>query len=279
MVYTLLIVGLKERDAGKTHLALSSLAYLREKGFNAVGFKPRAGNSLWYNYAAVREALSKGRLYGEDANLLKIASDFGSESGVVEELINPLHRLWIEPSLITPHHIPHFILDRVTLWREEVMSNLVVVNKMLPQKYIYDHSIFRKLFGKATKIYHVQNLKQLNLLTERYYDLSIELAYQKLVEQNDCMIIESYGDIALPWTGLKELTTVVGIKPWTIAIYEAKKYLAGVQLLASTHLTGELPTYKLFDLVKPIREIAVHPCKSEEIVSELKEIIPIILQA
>jgi len=288
MPYNVLIVGLKEKDAGKTGLALALLAYLREKGFNTCGFKPRAGNSVWYDYDVVHEALSQGRLYGKDAKLLRAASAYGSVAGtgaevananLVEEFINPFHRLWTEPPLIDPiSQIPYFILDRVTLWFKEEVKNLVVVNEALPVEHRCDDKLFRKLRARASSIYHVRDLNTLNKLTEEYYDLAVELAYKKMVEQHDCVVIESYSDIALPWKGLNDLDVVFGVKPGQISVYEPKKYSTAVQLSASTYSQEELATSKIVELIRPIKEVRVPPFRSEEIVQELKKKIPLLLR-
>lgn len=277
-----MIVGLKEKDAGKTSLALALLAYLREKGFNACGFKPRAGNSVWYDYDVVHEALSQGRLYGKDAKLLKTASTSRSVVGaanLIEEFINPVHRLWTEPPLIDPiTQIPYFILDRVTLWFKEGVKNLVVENHALPVEYRCNDTLFEKLRAKASRIYHVRDLNTLNKLTEEYYDPAVELAYKRMVEQHDYMVIESYSDIALPWKGLKDLNAVIGVKPGQISVYAPEKYLAAVQLSASTYSQEELATSRIVELVKPIKVVKVPPFRSEEIVQGLKEKIPLLLQ-
>ena len=281
MACKILIVGLKEKDAGKTSLALALLAYLREKGFNACGFKPRAGNSVWYDYDVVHEALSQGRLYGKDAKLLKAASASRSVVGaanLIEEFINPLHRLWAEPSLIDPiTQIPYFIIDRVTLWFKEEVRNLVVENEALPVEYRYDDTLFEKLRAKASGIYHVRDLYTLNTLTEEYYDPAVELAYKRMVEQHDYVVIESYSDIALPWKGIKDLNAVIGVKPGQISVYEPEKYMAAVQLSVSTYSQEELATSRIAELVKPIKELKVPPFRSEEIVQGLKEKIPLLL--
>jgi len=275
-----LIVGLKEKDAGKTSLALALLAYLKEKGLNACGFKPRAGNSVWYDYDVVHEALSQGRLYGKDAKLLKAVSPFGSDAGaIVEEFINPFHRLWAEPPLIDPiTQIPYFILDRITLWLKEGVRNLVVVNEALPVEYRCNDAIVEKLSAKAFGIYHVRNLDMLNKLTERYYDLAVELVYQKMNKQYDCLVIESYSDIALPWKGLRDLNAVLGVKPGQISVYKPEKYLAAVQLAASTYSQEELATSRIVELVKPIKEVRIPPFRSEEMIQRLTEKIPMLLE-
>lgn len=264
-----LIAGLKEKDAGKTSLALALLAYLREKGFNACGFKPKAGNSVWYDYDIVHEALSQGKLYGKDAKLLKAASAFGSmaDTAMEEEFINPIHRLWAEPPLVAIiTQIPYFILDRVTLWFKEGVRNFVVENESLPVEYRCNDADFENLRAKASGIYRVRDLNTLNVLTEEYYDLAIELAYKRMVEQHEYVIIESYSDIALPWKGLKDLDAVFGVKPGHISVYDPDKYLTAVQLSASTYSKEELATSRIVDLVKPIKEVRVPPFRTEEMV-------------
>ena len=276
----ILIVGLKEKDAGKTSLALALLAYLREKGFSACGFKPRAGNSVWYDYDVVQEALSHGQLYGKDAKLLKAASAFDSDAGaIMEEFINPIHRLWAEPPLIDPiSQMPFFILDRVTLWLKEGARNLVVENNALPVECRCNDALFENLRTKASSIYHVRDLNTLNKLTEGYYDLAVELVYKEMNKQYDYLVIESYSDVALPWKELKDLDVVIGVKPGQISVYDPEKYLAAVQLSASTYSQEELATSRIVELVKPIKEVRVPPFRSEERVQGLKEKIPLLIK-
>lgn len=279
MTYKVLVAGLKEQDAGKTTLALALLTYLREQGFNACGFKPRAGNSVWYDYDVVHNALSQGRLYGKDAARLKAASESGSALGSIkEEFINPIHRLWAEPSRVNPiSQIPYFIVDRITLWFEEGVRNLVIENEALPAEYKCNDAIFRILRAKASSVYHARDLNTLNKLTGDYYDLAVELAYKKMVEQYDCMVIESYSDIAVPWKGLNDLDAVIGIRPGLISVFDPKKYLTAVQLTASTYSQEELATSKIIELLKPIKEVKVTPFRAEEIMQGLKEKIHLLL--
>ncbi len=279
MTYKVLVAGLKEQDAGKTTLALALLTYLREQGFNACGFKPRAGNSVWYDYDVVHKALSQGRLYGKDAARLKAASESGSALGSIkEEFINPIHRLWAEPSRVNPiSQIPYFIVDRITLWFEEGVQNLVIENEALPAEYKCNDTIFSLLRAKASRVYHARDLNTLNKLTGDYYDLAVELAYKKMVEQYDCMVIESYSDIALPWKGLNDLDAVIGIRPGLISVFDPKKYLTAVQLTASTYSQEELATSKIIELLKPIKEVKVTPFRAEEIMQGLKEKIHLLL--
>jgi predicted P-loop ATPase/GTPase len=274
--YKALIVGLREKDAGKTSFALALLAYLREEGLNASGFKPRAGNSVWYDYDVVHEALTQGRLYGKDAKLLSSASAYSSVSTTqIEEFINPIHRLWAEPSRINPSsQIPCFILDRVTLWYKAGVKNMVVENEALSADY--NNADFRNIRANASTIYQVRDLKTLNTITERYYSYAVELAYKKMLAQHEYVVIESYSDIALPWKGLNDLDIVIGVKPGQMQVYEPKKYLAAVQLVTTTYSQEEIRTARIVELIKPLKVVNVPPFTSEQLLQALTEKIPLL---
>ncbi len=270
MVYKILIVGLKAKDAGKTCLATALLAYLREYGYSACGFKPRAGNNIWYDYDIVSESLAQGRLYGKDAKMLKIAS--GCDA-VKEEFINPFHRLWAEPPHIDPvTRIPYFIVDRITLWHESNSepANIVVVNDTLPAEYRCDESLFRDLYASAARTIHVHDLNTLNKLASTYCDLAAKEVFAMMQKCYDFIVIESYSDVALPYSGLRDLDTVVGIKPGEIRIFEPEKYLTAIQLETSIR-SMELSTSCIDELLKPVKVIKVPPFRSDSILPELKK--------
>ncbi len=246
-----LIIGLKERNAGKTCLALALLEYLREKGFNACGFKPYAGNNIWYDFDIIHKALSEGRLYGKDALSLKNAS-FPKQK---EEIINPIHRLWDEPPVMDPiSQFPNFIVDRI--YDEE--KNILIVNANKQYN-------FEKLYEKS-RIIFVNELSSLNKVIEKYYEKSIKKAYKKIIKNYEHIVIESYADIAIPF----EADIVMAIKPWKIFVYDGKDYKKAMQISYSI-FSKEVPATKLVELLKPLEEIDIYPYKRKEIVQKLKE--------
>jgi len=263
-MYRILIVGLKEWGAGKTTLARALLLRLREKGINACGFKPRAGNNAWYDYDVVYESLSQGRLYGKDAQLLKEASG----KNLTEETISPVHRLWTEtPRFMSLSQLPHFIVDRVTLWKENPES-IVVQNATLLYEHEYEQ-LLEKLLSKATKTYRVTHLQSLNKIVGENYDKAAELAYRRIIGMHDTLIIEGYSDIALPWRGLKEFDLVLGVEPGYITAYDAEKYLTAVEL--SAQIRSEVRTGEVSKLLKSVKKIKVPPLTSDGLIQKMKE--------
>ena len=257
---TVLVVGLRAEDAGKTTLALALLRYLREHGVNACGFKPKAGNNVWYDFDIVYESLSQGRLYGKDAKLLRMAS----ETELLEEVINPIHRLWAESALSI--EIPEFIADRVCI-RDEF---LVVLNALMPVEPEVEE-LLRRLCRRASQTFKVTRLEELAALAPKY-EAAIEAAYEKITRRHEAVVVESYCDVALPWEKLKP-DVVLGVEPWRIFVYDAEKYMAAVELIGRREVT----TKSVCPLLKPLKQVKVPPLQSSEITERLKEILHHIL--
>lgn len=259
-----LVVGLKESNAGKTTVARALLICLREKGVKACGFKPKAGNNIWYDYDVIYEALSHGRLYGKDSKLLKEASD----GDLLEELVNPIHRLWAIP----PHNLkrnvglPFFIVDRVTLWRQKP-KEIVVVNNSLPFSYGAERLV-AKLYSLDRKIIHIRTSEELNKMVDMFYDKAIELAHDKIAATHDALVYESYADVALPWKGIVDLNLVLAVHPGYVQVYDPDKYLSALNL--SSNLWQEKGTQKVVSVLKPIKTVRIPPYRSEEIIDGVK---------
>ncbi|MHC1579093.1 MAG: hypothetical protein ACXQTZ_00305 [Candidatus Alkanophagales archaeon] len=264
---TVLVVGLRAEDAGKTTLASALLRYLRGHGVDACGFKPKAGNNVWYDFDIVYESLSQGRLYGKDAKLLRAAS--GTE--LPEEVINPIHRLWAEgassavstaPTVPVSTGVPEFIADRVCV-RDEL---LVVLNALMPVEPEVG-GLLERLCRRASKTFEVARPEELAALAPEY-EAAMEAAYEKIAQRHEAVVVESYCDVALPWEGLKP-DVVLGVEPWRIFVYDAEKYVAAVELAGRREVT----TRSVCPLLKPLKQVKVPPLRSSEITERLKEIL------
>lgn len=260
-----LIVGLRELDAGKTTVAQALLFLLRDKGVMACGFKPKAGNTLWYDYDVVYEALSRGRLYGKDSMLLRNASS----GGLCEELVNPIHKLWatppprLKPDLIA---LPYFIVDRISLWAE-TPREIVVVNDALPFRYGKE-GLVAKLFKPGVEVLRIETVQQFNEVVNTYYNRAIELAHRKISALCDALVYESYADVALPWEGVRNLDVVLAVCPGYVFAYDPDKYLSALKL--STGLLKEEKSVNVVNLLKPLKTLELSPYRTDEIVEKVK---------
>ncbi len=276
---------MKGVDSGKTTFSRALLSHLRGKGLNVCGFKPMAGNIIWYDYDVVSRALSEGRLYGRDVGLLKEVST----GDVPEELINPVHRLWSEPSKIDASTgVPTFIIDRITFWPEGKSEdddeyeggrgderNVLVKNANIHLNGV--KKLLRKLYSKAADVYRVEDAGGLNGLVEAHYGRAIGSAYRKIAKEHDAMVIEGYSDAALPGGEVLEPDLVVGVEPWQISVYDPERYLDAVRLMTPSY-SKEVSTGKVMELLSPKRVVEHRPSGPEERVDQLKKIIPEVLE-
>lgn len=268
----ILVVGLKELSAGKTSVAQALITEMRESGIDACGFKPRAGNTIWYDYDIINEAVNQGRLYGVDSKLLRRAS----ETDLPEEIINPIHRLWA----VTPgragmglYSIPPFIVDRITLCKKR-FTHIIIANDSLPREYS-NKDLINKL-GAANKMLHVYSTAELNKIIDEYHDKAVADAHHEIERKHEAVVYESYSDIALPWKGIKHLDLVVAVEPGRIFAYDPHSYLTSVGLNAD--LGGEINTNKVCRLLKPVKVLKTFPSKSNEIQEQLQNKVAQLIQ-
>jgi len=261
-----LVVGLRDLDAGKTTVARALISLLREEGHDFCGFKPKAGNTIWYDYDVVHESLSQGRLYGKDSKLLRQAS----KTDLPEEVINPYHRLYS----IRPQHergrlmeLPYFIADRMSLWSPNARQ-LVVVNDTLPAEEAHGTEL-RKLYATADRVVHVHSLKELNDGIRRYCAAAISSAHSLIERHHDGILYESYADVALPWRGIRDLDVVLAVEPGYVIRYDPDRYLAAVNMYRQ--LSKEVTTKSVMDLLRPEAIARIPPSTSSGIMDVVKD--------
>ena len=269
-VRRILVVGLKEHQSGKTTLARAILTFLNRQGVTACGFKPRAGNSLWYDYDVVSESLREGRLYGSDAKLLRSAS-----GGVLpEERHNPVHRLWSVPS----HHqgtssgLPSFLVDRVA---EEGVPRVVAVRNAAEPLPSGTEALLTR-FLDSCEVLEARTPAELAALAPMY-DRAVEQAHRTLESRYETMVYESYADIALPWKGMRSLDTVLAVEPGRVYLYDGRRYLRACELTGSVR-GEEVPIgTAVCRLLKEERIVELPPQPSGSILPTLVEKVPELL--
>jgi len=260
---SILVVGLREKDAGKTTLALALISHLKDAGFKVCGFKPKAGNNFWYDYDVVCEALSQGRLYGKDAKLLTQASGVS----LPEEVVNPIHRLWIDESLQAgPNGLPGFLADRVTL-PETGRGFFLTLNMPMLRRYADCSGLLATLRNSARLVAEVQSLKELNRAVSEFYSQAVRAAYGQ-VSRYEVLVVESYSDVAMPWEGLENLEAIFGVEPWRLCLYEPERYLTAVRMISQVRQDIEVTANQVCRLVKPLAEVRLKP--STEAIEALK---------
>ncbi len=232
---TYLVAGGRDVDAGKTTFSVGLLAYI-----GATGFKPRAGNDVWFHHDDYRGAIAEGRLYGKDARRLAAAS----AADVEPEEINPIHRLW-RPApegdgFIGAGH-REFVLDRVG--EGFVVNALAEVPRSAERRLpIEDAPRVDAIDGLNEQIV-ARHLPHLRALASR-------------VAECDRAVVESYGDIARPLQGITPDRVAV-VEPGRARIYDGERYRRACEVASGRAGpgTGRLEE-RVGDVVSPIEPVA-----------------------
>lgn len=199
---TYLVAGARDVDAGKTTFSTGLLARV-----GGVGFKPRAGNDIWFHHDDYRHAIAEGSLYGKDARRLAAASatDVGPED------INPIHRLW-RPAPGGDGFLGatgrEFVFDRVG--EGFVVNAAAAVPPSAREALPLEDAPRVETIDALNEQIRARHLPHLRALSTR-------------VAERDPAVVESYGDIARP---LRRVTPdrVAVVEPGRVRIYDGERY-------------------------------------------------------
>ncbi|WP_276272029.1 ATPase [Haloarcula litorea] len=219
----LLVAGSDRVDAGKTTFTVGLLAHT-----GARGFKPRAGNNYWFDHDDYLRATEEGRLYGKDAERLAAASP----GDVRPEEINPIHRLWHPspgPSTgLLGREDQQFVVDRVG--RDG--AGEFVVNGTVD---VPDGVAERLPVEAAPRVTSVPDFNDLMsaMHAEALSDLAADVAAA------DRAVVESYGDVARPLSGL-EPDAVAVVEPGRARFYDGRRYAKACEIATGSPGDGQL---------------------------------------
>ncbi|WP_117595225.1 ATPase [Haloprofundus halophilus] len=246
----LLVAGGDRVDAGKTTFSVGLLASLRRDGYAPVGFKPRAGNDYWFDHDDFRNSVDAGRLYGKDARKLAATS-----AGDVEpETVNPVHRLW-RPTPgktgLLGESGRTFLVDRVTGGDgpEFVVNADAEADGLLP-----DEAVRSLPLADATRVGTVPEFNE--VMRDRHVPAAERLA--RRVTATETSVVESYGDIAVPLSGVS-FDAVAVVEPGRARIYDADRYLKAREAASGGPREGRLEEYvdSVVELIQPLSTVGL----------------------
>ncbi|GCF15447.1 hypothetical protein Harman_33820 [Haloarcula mannanilytica] len=248
----LLVAGSDRVDAGKTTFSVGLL-----ERTSAQGFKPRAGNNYWFDHDDYQRATSEGRLYGKDAKRLAAASP----GDVAPEEINPIHRLWhpspgAEAGLLGKDD-QQFVVDRVGRPSSETGVEYVVNGTVdLP-----DSVAERLPVSDAPRVTSVPDFN--DLMRVMHVEALESLAAD--IEATDRAVVESYGDVARPLSGI-EPDAVAVVEPGRARIYDGDRYSKACQIATGGPGDGQLEERvpKVVDLIEQAAAVRLPALDSEQ---------------
>ncbi|MFB6119942.1 MAG: ATPase [Halobacteriaceae archaeon] len=239
----LLVAGADRVDAGKTTFSTGLLSRV-----GGTGFKPRAGNSLWFDHDDVRRAVREGRLYGKDAYRLAAAS----AEDVTAEDINPIHRLWRpDPGAggLIGAHDRAFVCDRVG--DSHVVNGTAEVPALVADGLPLDDAV------------SVASVEELNTVTERRHLVALDQVAAR-VRARDRTVVESYGDVARPLRDLS-VDAVAVVEPGRARVYDGERYGRACEVAGRSPRDGRLErrVTDVLDYLDPAARVSLPPLTDE----------------
>ncbi len=272
MSLTILVTGLLPYDSGKTFVGRSLLKYFRSLGYRAVGYKPIAAHSAWFQYETVEKSFEQRILVGHDAYLYW--KDMGGEVRVEE--INPVDiltapidfnqnvRLYLSmlesfvsqacmmriscpknngSHMVTEHYVDSEQLEKTIPTLQ--LKLIELAEKLTPQPKLITHEQMEKLMNDTKPIVCADT--QLRILTTKY----------------NVVIIESFNNAASPTPLSAEIADkVLVVMPGKALIYDGKKYMQTLKILEQT-IRGKIAyttvTQQIVELIKPLGYVKVNP--------------------
>lgn len=260
---TVLVVGDARVDAGKTTFSVGLLDRLAATGAAPVGFKPRAGNDYWFDHDDVLAAVDEGRLYGKDVRRLSEAVSErvdGRDRPPVERL-NPVHRLW-RP---TPGRTGMLgesdrtaLVDRVSIDGE---------TRFLVNGAAEEAGLLPTIVRERLPLSNARRVSSVPAFNEAMSELHGP-AFERLTERIAAaartrpVVIESYGDIAVPLDRLAEAVTldvVAAVAPTRLRVYRGDRWLRARAVASGSPREGRLEerTGRVTELVEPVATLSL----------------------
>jgi len=270
-----LVVGLLERDSGKTSITVSMLNTARELGFNAVGFKPVGGHNAWNQYDTLARSLSLRMLVGEDAFKLWVASNRVESI----DLLSPLDIL-----LAPPDPAKVSLEDYTGLEKTAVLARLTKLDngKIFSTHFVVRENLMniaptlrRELLKLAylTKAINISATRLVNIVSNSAEYIDRVLKY--LLDKYRLVIVESFNNAAFPTPFSLTADWVVLVAPTRVFIYRGKDYAKTVEEIAAIRgVTITVP--EVVKYVKPEKVLEICPRTRSELGCVKKDSIEIL---
>lgn len=235
-----LVVGLRDLDAGKTTFAEGLLRTLAGRGVDVAPFKPWSASSLWQHHDAVVRALGE-HLASRDARRLLAAARREADP----RLVNPVHRVWRPRSAFESgrgNTVP--LLDRVA--GDEGVTWVVHGGEALPDP-------LPELVEDAPAVERAPDEEALARLQADLHVPAVEGAWDRL-RGADWTLTESYSDVARP-PGLSAVPDVtLAVEPGRVHRFDGERWDKALDLRSGVRGRAgstEPATGDLLDLVTP----------------------------
>ncbi len=260
---SLLIVGLMQKDSGKTTI---SKAISRHYGDMKIGYtKPVSSFNAWFNYDIFEESLNRGMLISGDILKLNEFVKDTERSNPICIMMSPVDPEKVEWSSVGyESYYNQISLFRIVNRHYLIESNLKnfpdFVNKKI-KEFLLKTSVETVSFEEFERI-----MEKARKISDRLLD--------DIRRKNDLTIIESTSNVASPnWSALYS-DCVILVSPGKIAIIDAERYRNVINLMGTD--PWNLTTESVIELLKPEITFPTEPKKFDyEFFKKISEILKV----
>ena len=272
MAVTLLIVGVKPGPSGKTEVALILLSALERIGLKPAFIKPFSAVNWYENYDLFLKWRDLGKPFSKEYLILREAFDFREDPSILNPVCAVASPLKIEYFLDSgsPEQLFRYegdfgrsvVLTRITFLREKSFLDYYLVNAKIVKREIslLKQEDISRLTRSASKISEIWGFNDYADSVMMNSALAIKESLSLLVRQQVAVIIEGYGNLAMPVPGLRKVDLIVAVYPGYALFYEPKRYVSAVYVKERVVKGMNAVTVEdIFNLVNPTAKVRLSP--------------------
>ena len=260
---SLLIVGLMQKDSGKTTISKAISRFYRDL---KVGYaKPVSSFNAWFNYDIFEVGLNQGML---------ISGDILKMNEFVEDIVrsNPICIMMspVDPKKVEWSSVGYdSYYNQISLLRAIDRHYLIESNLKNFPDFVNERI---KEFLLKTNVETI-SLEEFEKIVEKARKIS-DRFLNETRRKNDLTVIESTSNVASPnWSALHS-DCVILVSPGRVAIIDAERYRSAIDLMGTD--PWNLTTESIVELLKPEMTFPTEPKKfNDEIFKKISEILDV----
>ena len=238
MALTVLVSGVLEYDSGKTWLSIGLGLVAKRRGLSVGMYKPVAGHSFWNKFSSIIESRKRGILLGNDVLMYEEYLGTLDDPG----LVNPIDLLVAYPDPLVLHGFSEYMLSVSSLEKSLVMARVTrCTSKTDTRHYVFVENLSLVPSAARQKLVELARLlgaersgakSFLGFLASSKASMLLEECRKRISAGKDVIIIESFSDSLLPYSGVENsVDFLVLVAPGKALVFTGEKLRQAIELL------------------------------------------------
>ena len=238
MALTVLVSGVLEYDSGKTWLSIGLGLVGKRRGLSVGMYKPVAGHSFWNKFSSIIESKKRGIMLGNDVLMYEEYLGALDNPG----LVNPVDLLVAYPDPLVLRGFSEYMLSVSSLEKSLVMARVTrCTNKADTRHYVFVENLSLVPSAARQRLVELARLlgaeksdakSFLGFLASSEASTLLEECRERISTGKDVVIIESFSDSLLPYSGVENsVDFLVLVAPGKALVFTGEKLRQAIELL------------------------------------------------